>query len=78
MVAQNLWPADHLQVAPGFRLRQDIDAAVDQVVEITLTDNGRHFCLSYHLKGVCNLHCAGRHFHRTMYQAEMGQLSAWK
>ena len=42
------------------------------------TDDGRPFCLSYHLKGVCNSNCCGRHAHRTLYPHEQGVLSAWK
>ena len=42
------------------------------------TDDGRPFCLSYHLKGMCNSNCGGRHTHRTLSQHEQGVLSAWK
>ena len=53
-VAQNSWPSAHLQVTTGFRLCRAIDAAAEEGAEIPISDNRRHFCLSCHLKGVCN------------------------
>ena len=51
-VEQNLWPAPQLQVATGFRIFRTIDSAAEHGVEIPGTDDGHHFFLSYHLKGV--------------------------
>ena len=42
-----------------------------------MTDVGCHFCLLYHLKGVCNTHCGGRHSHIPIFQSEFGQISKW-
>ena len=55
-----------MQVAPGFCLQREIDAAEYWGVDTPLKYDGRQFCLSYHLKGVCNSHCGGRHSNRTM------------
>ena len=43
-----------------------------------MTDNGRHFCLSYHLKSVCNTHCGGRHLHRPLSQSKFRWLGKWQ
>ena len=40
--------------------------------------DGRPFCLSYHLKGVCNSNCGGHHAHRMLSPHNWGILSAWK
>ena len=68
----------HLQVVPGFRICRTIDAAAEEVVEISSTDDGRNFCLNYHLKGMCNSKCGGRHSHCIMLQGEMGRMTAWR
>ena len=65
-------------MAPYFRLQWKIDAVEEQGVDIPMMNDRKNFCLSYHFKGVCNLHCGGRHPHRTMSQAEMGKMSTWK
>ena len=41
-------------------------------------DYGRHFCLSFHLKGVCKSHFGGHHSHRLLSQSEFGWLSEWR
>ena len=61
VTTQNLCPATHLQVAPGFRLSRTIDAAADEGVGKNFTDDYHHFCMGYHLKGVCNSNYGGRH-----------------
>ena len=38
------------------------------------TDDGRHFCLSCHLKGVCNSNCSTRNFQWTLSQSDYVQL----
>ena len=43
-----------------------------------LTDDSCHFFLSYHLKGVCNRHCGGRHLHIPLSQSEFGRLGEWR
>ena len=63
---QNPWTASALQVAVGFRLRRAIGAAADVGVEIPAADHGCHFCLIYHIRGVCNSHCGGWISHRTL------------
>ena len=45
-----------MQIGPGFRIRTSIDKVAGNGVEIILTDDGCHVCISYHLKGVCNMH----------------------
>ena len=67
-----------MQLGLGFRIRTSIDAAAVDGVEIPQTDNDRHFCLSYHLKGVCNTHCGSRHFHRPLSQSKLGRLDKWR
>ena len=69
----------HLQVGPGFRLRQSMDQSnVTTGSPVPQTADGHPFCLSYHLKGVCNSNCVGRHAHRTLSPYERGTLSARK
>ena len=65
-------------MALGFRICRTIDAAAEEIVEISITDDGRHFCLNYHLKGVCKSKCGGRRSHRIMFQGEMGRMTAWR
>ena len=36
----------------------------------TLTNAGLPFCMSYHLKGVCNSNCGGRNAHRRLLTSE--------
>ena len=67
-----------MQIGPGFRIRTAIDAAAADGVDIPQTDDGRHFCLSYHLKVVCNMYCGGRHLHRPLSQIEFGRLGKWR
>ena len=52
-------------------------AAVDRV-DIPQTDNGRHFCLSYHLKGVSNTNCVGRNSHRPLSHNKFRRLGEWR
>ena len=52
---QNPDPPLQLQVGPIFRLRQSMEqAAIAIGTPVPQTADGRPFCLSYHLKGVCN------------------------
>ena len=79
MAVQNPNPLPHLQVGPGFRLRQSMDQSnVTTGSPVPQTADGRPFCLSYHLKGVCNSNCGGCHAHRRLSPHERGTLSAWK
>ena len=74
MQEHNPHPAPQIQVGPGFRIRTDIDATATEGVDIPQIDNGRHFCLLYQLKGVCNIHCGGRHLHGPLSKSEFGML----
>ena len=65
-------------MAPYFRLQWKIDAVEEQGVDIPMMNDRKNFCLSYHFKGVCNLHCDVRHSYCTMFQADIGQMSIWK
>ena len=67
-------PAPQMHIGTGFRIRMDIDAASADGADNTQTDDGRHFCLSHHHKGVCNTHCGGLHLHRPLSQSEFGTL----
>ena len=59
-------PLPHLQIGPRFRLRQSMEQAAEtKYMPVPQTDDGFPFCLSYHLKGVCNSNCGGHHAHRT-------------
>ena len=75
---QNPWPAAHLQVAPGFRIRRAIDATAEENIGIPDMDDSLHFCLIYHFKVVCKFDCGGRHYHRTTTQSETGRMTEWK
>ena len=76
---QNPTPLPHLQVGPGFRLWQSMEQAERTTgAPVPQTDDGHPLCLSYHLKGVCNSKCGGRHAHRMISQHEQGVLSVWK
>ena len=70
-------PAPQMQIGLGFWIRTAIDKAVVSGVEISQTDDGRHFCLLYHLKVVWNTHCGSRHLQRTLTQNEFGRLCEW-
>ena len=59
----------------GFRLQRAVDTAVDVGAEISETEDGHHFCLSYHLKDVCNSNCGGRHFHWTLLKGKFAHLT---
>ena len=74
---QDAQPDPQMKIGPGFRIWTAIDAAAASRVDIPQTENGRHFYLSYHLKGVCNTHCGGRHFHRPMSQSKFGRIVEW-
>ena len=63
---QNYHPAPQIHIGPGFRIRMALDKAAASGVSIPLTDDGHHFCLLYHLKGVFNPHCGGLHLHRSL------------
>ena len=67
-----------MHIGPGFRIRTATDSAVAKVVDIPQMDNGRHFCLLHHLKGVCNTHCGGRHLHRPLSKSKFGRLGKWR
>ena len=45
-------PALQIQIGPGFRIWTAIDETEANGVNIPQTDDGRHICLLYHLKGV--------------------------
>ena len=79
LAVQNPNPLPHLQVGPGFRLRQSMEQLnVTTGSPVPQTADGRPFCLSYHLKGVCNSKFGGRHAHQTLSLHKRGTLSAWK
>ena len=79
VAVQNPAPLPHLQVVPGFRLRQSMQQVLEATdTPVPQTDDGYVFYLSYHLKGVCNSNYGGRHAHRTLSSHEQGVLSAWK
>ena len=67
-----------MQIAPGFSIRTAIDKAAANGVNTPLTDNGRHFCLLYHLKGVFNTRCGGQHLHIPLSQSELKWLGKWR
>ena len=48
----NPHPAPQIQIGPGLCIITDIDAAATERVDIYQIDNGHHFCLPYHFKGV--------------------------
>ena len=76
---QNPTPLTHLQVGPGFRLSHSMEQAEKATgAPVPQTDDGRPFCLGYHLKGVCNSNCGGRNAHRTLYPHKQGFLSVCK
>ena len=79
VAVQNPTPLPHLQVGPGFRLRQSMEQATIATGSLVpQAADCRPFCLSYHLKGVCNSNCGGRHAYRTLSPHKRGILSAWK
>ena len=60
-----------------FRLCQSMDqAAIATGTPVPLTTDSRPFFKSYHLKGVRNSNCGGRHAHRMLSLHEQGILSA--
>ena len=73
----NPHPAPQMHIGTGFGIRTDINAEAVNRVNIPHTDNGRHFCLLYHLKVVRNTHCGGRHLHRPLSQNKFGWLGDW-
>ena len=75
---KNPHPVPQMHFGPGFWIRTAIGKAAANGVYIPQTDNGRHFCLSYHLKGACNTHCGGRQLHRPLSQSEFGRLGEWR
>ena len=76
---QNPTPLTHLQVGLGFRLLQSMEKSEKATgAPVPQNDDGRPFCLSYHLKGVCNSNCGGRHAQMTLSPHEQGVLSDWK
>ena len=79
VAVQNQNPIPHLQVGSGFRLLKSMEQAVIATgTPVLQTADGRPFCLSYHLKGVCNSKWGGRHAHRPLSPHKWGILSAWK
>ena len=70
-------PTPHMQIGPGFRICNAIDASAADGVDILQTDDGHHFCLLYHLKGVCNMYWGSRHLHIPLSQNEFGRLGKW-
>ena len=47
-------------------------------MDIPATDEGHHFFLSYHIKGVCNIHCCGRHSPWTLSQGYFVRIMEWR
>ena len=79
VAVQNTNPLPHLQVGPGFRLRQSMEQTkIATGTPVTQNADGRPFCLSYHIKGVCNSNCGGYHTHRPLSLHNRGILSARK
>ena len=79
VTVQNPNPLPHLQVGLGFRLRQLMEqATILTGSPVPQTADGLPFCLSYHLKGVCDSNCGSRQAHRALSPHERGILSAWK
>ena len=77
VAVQNPNPLSHLQVGPGFRLRQSMEqATIATGTPVPHIADGRPFCLSYHLKRVCNFNCGVRHAHRPLSPHERGILIA--
>ena len=74
----NPHPAPQMQIRPGFRIRTAINEAAANGVNIPQTNGGRHICLLYRLKGVCNTHCGGRNLHRPLSQIELGRIGKWR
>ena len=74
----NPHPSPHMQVEPGFNIRTDINAAAADRADTPQIDNGCHFCLLYHLKGVCNTHCGSRHSHIPISKIKFGTLGEWR
>ena len=66
-----------MHIGTGFEIRTDINTEAVNRVNIPQTDNGRHFCLLYHLKVVHNTHCGGRHLQRPLSQNEFGWIGDW-
>ena len=64
----NPWPTPHLQVKPGLCLLREIYDAADMGVEITETNKGHNFCLSYNLKVMDSSNCRNQHPHRRILQ----------
>ena len=72
-------PNPQLQVGPGFNLRLVMDMAAGSFgYPVPLTDDGRPFCLIFHLEGVCNSHCGGRQAHWWITARGNGTLVGWK
>ena len=67
-----------MQIGPGFIIQTAIDESAANGVDTPLTDDDRHFCLSYQLKSVCYTHCGGRHLHIPLSQSEFGRLGKWR
>ena len=79
VAVQNPNPLPHLQVGPGFRLRQSMDQSTIAIgTPVPPIADGHLFCLSYHLKGVCNSNYGGRHAHIPLSLHEWFILSARK
>ena len=74
MQVHNPHPSPQMQVRSGFRIRTAIDTEAAERVDIPQKYYSCHFCLLYHLKGVCNTHCGGRQLHRPISQSEFGTL----
>ena len=72
-------PIPQLQVGPGFKLSLSIEMSAEASgFPVPLMDNDRPFCLSLHLKGVCNSNCSSCHTHRVITSQYHGTLVAWK
>ena len=72
-------PIDQLQVEQSFNLRLAMDMTEEIMGQaVPLTNGGHLFCMSYHLRGVCNSNCGGRNAHRRLLPKDHGLLAAWK
>ena len=75
-VVRNPTPNANWQVGRA-RIKPMIDEAKAHRVPVPLTDAGRPFCLTYHLKAECHSHCNGTHSHRVLTRGEHARLDAY-
>ena len=70
--------APHMHIGKGFRIINAIVKAVADRVYKPMKDDSQHFCLSYHLKVVCNTNCGGQNLHRPMLWRGFGGIVKWR